>query len=83
MRARIMTLGPGYPPSRNKLFGTVELRNGKAEPSNEKVGLLLSTMPIIDPGNLKRILTFEDGAEYVKALPANIRGQQTWAEVEP
>ena len=82
MRARIMTLGPGRPPSRVE-FGTVELRNGKAEPSNEKVGLLLSTMPIIDPGNLKRILTFEDGAEYVKALPANIRGQRAWAVVEP
>jgi hypothetical protein len=64
-------------------IGTVDVRNGRAEPSNAKIGEMLSKMHIVEPGHPEHVLTFEDGAEYVKALEANIAGTRMWAEVEP
>lgn len=64
-----------------KVTGTVELQGDIAVP-NERARPFLEHFVAVEPGNPSRRLTFDDGIEYLLALPYNLAGTYSWAELE-
>ena len=64
-----------------EVTGSVELREGLAVP-DEHARAFLEHIPVVEPGNPSRPLTFEDGLDYLLALPYNLAGMYAWAELE-
>ena len=63
------------------VVGTCEAQGRVAVPS-DGIEEFLAETNVVEPGNPGRVLTFEDGAEYVRALPENFRGTYFWAALE-
>lgn len=61
--------------------GLVELRDGRAVPDG-RARTFLESFTVVEPGNSSRSLTFDDGIEYLLALPYNLAGTYAWAEIE-
>jgi hypothetical protein len=56
-----------------KDLGTVELREGRAEPSSDGIRRMLLVLAVLDPVT-HQPLTLDDGARFIEALPFSFRG---------
>lgn len=66
---------------RREVSGIVELRDGVAAP-DERARRFLDDHVVVEPGNPSCRLRFEDGLDYLLALPYNLAGTYCWAELE-
>lgn len=64
-----------------EVTGTVELHDGVAAP-DERARRFIDDYVVVEPGNPSRRLRFENGLDYLLALPYNLAGTYCWAELE-
>lgn len=60
------------------LIGVVVLLEGRAVP-DAGARAVLEGLVVVEPGDPRHRLTYEDGAEYIEALQHNLRGTYVWA----
>lgn len=63
-----------------RLTGSVRLVDGRAVAQDEGTARLIEEWAVVEPGNPGRGLTPEDGFEYMRAIPFNLRSGYSWAE---
>jgi hypothetical protein len=63
---------------RFKTLGVVTLIGDKAVP-DEGARAFLEHIRVVQPGNPRQLLTYDDGISYLNALQHSIRGTYVWA----